>query len=421
MRPMSSAPRPARDGHRLAARLLTGAYSVLIDQGLAGASARSIAVRAGSSASAIHYHFERVDELIRAALDDARERDVRWRYAALDKLPQAALEPALLPHFLTGVIDTAGRAFSELALLRWDVALEAALHGRFVKVACQWREDLNAFWSAVLSSFGITASASIVAEFADAVGRIYLVAGSGPTHIAWVTETCARCAERLCGVSLSVRKGRIWRDLHLPTVARTPTADQSASASSSTAHRIVDGALDVILTQGPRAMTHRAVAAAAGVSLSSTTYHFASREEILHAAFARLRAITVARTAGPGPRPPQTLTLDELIERMGGALVPNAGAVSREYLAAQSLIHATARDAALREHAQHLYARMGEPTLHLFRLTSELRNRSDALSAFIFALWTDAMLCNASLESAQSIAAHVRTQQRAMLRLLFDS
>jgi TetR/AcrR family transcriptional regulator, regulator of biofilm formation and stress response len=51
--------------------------------------------------------------------------------------------------------------------------------------------------------------------------------------------------------------------------------------------RIVDGALSVIAEVGPDGLTHRRVAAAAGVSLAATTYWFASKEDIVEAAFLR--------------------------------------------------------------------------------------------------------------------------------------
>ncbi len=48
---------------------------------------------------------------------------------------------------------------------------------------------------------------------------------------------------------------------------------------------ILDGTLRVIAQGGVDAVTHRRVAATAGVSLSSTTYYFATREEMILAAF----------------------------------------------------------------------------------------------------------------------------------------
>ena len=51
---------------------------------------------------------------------------------------------------------------------------------------------------------------------------------------------------------------------------------------------IAQAAIDVVGAGGLGALTHRAVAAEAEVSLSSTTYHFASRHDIIAAAIERL-------------------------------------------------------------------------------------------------------------------------------------
>lgn len=47
---------------------------------------------------------------------------------------------------------------------------------------------------------------------------------------------------------------------------------------------ILDAALDLIALEGPAKVTHRAVAARAGVPLAATTYYFGSKDEILLAA-----------------------------------------------------------------------------------------------------------------------------------------
>jgi AcrR family transcriptional regulator len=49
---------------------------------------------------------------------------------------------------------------------------------------------------------------------------------------------------------------------------------------------IIEATVRVIGRHGVDGVTHRAVAAEADVSLSSTTYHFASKDEIVSAAFA---------------------------------------------------------------------------------------------------------------------------------------
>lgn len=58
--------------------------------------------------------------------------------------------------------------------------------------------------------------------------------------------------------------------------------------------RIAQAAITVIAERGIEALTHRAVAAAAGVPLGSTTYYFASLDELIAAALDEAAARSVA-------------------------------------------------------------------------------------------------------------------------------
>lgn len=58
------------------------------------------------------------------------------------------------------------------------------------------------------------------------------------------------------------------------------------SRGEQTRQQILEAALRVIAGQGYRALTHRAIAREASVSLSLTTYHFKDLEALLHDAFA---------------------------------------------------------------------------------------------------------------------------------------
>jgi DNA-binding transcriptional regulator YbjK len=79
--------------------------------------------------------------------------------------------------------------------------------------------------------------------------------------------------------------------------------------------RIVEAALHVIARGGVSAATHRAVAAEAGVALASTTYHFASKAEIVTEAF----ELAIDRSIAAVERstaPPHPATTEELAERL---------------------------------------------------------------------------------------------------------
>ena len=89
---------------------------------------------------------------------------------------------------------------------------------------------------------------------------------------------------------------------------------------------LLETTLQLIAEQGIDAVTHRAVAEAAGVSLGSTTYWFASRQEMLREAlvhFARLEIAMVHDHLDPilGER----LSRKQLVERFVALLAPQLG------------------------------------------------------------------------------------------------
>jgi DNA-binding transcriptional regulator YbjK len=83
------------------------------------------------------------------------------------------------------------------------------------------------------------------------------------------------------------------------------TAGSRAEASERVREAIVGATVRVVAREGVSAVTHRRVASEAGVSLSSTTWHFADKSEILEAALRWTARREVAR-------------ISEIADRLGG-------------------------------------------------------------------------------------------------------
>jgi DNA-binding transcriptional regulator YbjK len=81
----------------------------------------------------------------------------------------------------------------------------------------------------------------------------------------------------------------------MATVARRPPPEAIRAA-------IIEATVRLIGSDGVDGVTHRAVAREAGVSLSSTTYHFASKDEIVSEALRRVAAIEIERIARDAER-----------------------------------------------------------------------------------------------------------------------
>ena len=76
----------------------------------------------------------------------------------------------------------------------------------------------------------------------------------------------------------------------MASAVRRPSAQAIRTA-------IIEATIRLIGRDGVDGVTHRAVAAEAGVSLSSTTYHFASRDEIVTEALRRVADLELERIA----------------------------------------------------------------------------------------------------------------------------
>lgn len=64
-----------------------------------------------------------------------------------------------------------------------------------------------------------------------------------------------------------------------------PPSKRRAMPRGANRERILRAALDIISTRGVDKVTHRAVAAVAAVSPGTTTYHFATREDLVRESF----------------------------------------------------------------------------------------------------------------------------------------
>jgi len=110
--------------------------------------------------------------------------------------------------------------------------------------------------------------------------------------------------------------------------------------------RIIDAALDLITDEGVAGISHRKVAARAGVPLGSMTYHFASMDELLHKAFTRFSGTIVAVFED---RLGAATTPDEAREAVADLVHHLSGGNQRELILTHELYTLAAREPAYRE------------------------------------------------------------------------
>lgn len=109
--------------------------------------------------------------------------------------------------------------------------------------------------------------------------------------------------------------------------------------------RLIAAALDVIAEHGVAGATHRVIARTADVPLGSTTYHFATLDELLAAAFT-LHAESVADALEKRMR--EVTGRDDALEALVGHLTQDLLAEDRALVLAVELYLVAARRPALR-------------------------------------------------------------------------
>jgi DNA-binding transcriptional regulator YbjK len=126
---------------------------------------------------------------------------------------------------------------------------------------------------------------------------------------------------------------------------------------------LLDAALDVVGQQGLRALTHRAVDAAAGVPAGSASNLFRSRAELVAALLDRLLEREVAlwqEMAGPAQDPPpaRARALSGTAELLAGTVAGLLGPARGLVLARQALFHEAAFEPGLQHRVTAARARL---------------------------------------------------------------
>jgi len=110
---------------------------------------------------------------------------------------------------------------------------------------------------------------------------------------------------------------------------------------------ILDAALQIVARDGPRAVTHRAVAAEAGVPLAATTYYFASREDLVAQALRQVVDAELAELDGHFAGLGLPATPDEAADVLAALFEETLARDDLALLAKNELYQAAARTPAL--------------------------------------------------------------------------
>ncbi len=276
-----------------AERLILAAAEEIAGRGAGAVSARSVALAAGAAASAVNYNFGGIERLFSSAFAHGVLASGEWMQARereIEALPRTARGAALaLEHVIAA---WTGEARS-LALLYQEALAAGAGSGAAADWTGLWRD----FWLRAAGVFGLgQAEGRLMHLFFESEALYNLSTWSPALERAAQREMCDHLAAVWLGAEPVASTGAL-------ELAERAAGVLREGAVAPSAVKIVEAAAALVEEGGLGALTHRAVAARAGVTTGSVTHHFRTVEDLV-AGMIRGQVSAMERTGADGvPRP----------------------------------------------------------------------------------------------------------------------
>ncbi len=215
-----------------------------------------------------------------------------------------------------------------------------------------WRRTWASFWNEACDRAGLAEHAGATSHIFEATGQMHLIRWNRMIDRAALDEFCTGWGQWLSG---SLAEEGPWRR-HAREIALASAPE--LSAPNGVAAMIADAAADVVEDLGIAALTHRAVAAGAGVTLGVVSYNYRTSADLVRAAF---DAIYRRLTAPIRDKPAYPTDRGEML-----AAWADFSSQPRRLAAMEELILAVARDPGLRDFGPQLrYLRGRSSSLQL--------------------------------------------------------
>lgn len=324
-----------------AGRLMAAAVAMWRTHGRAEMSARQVSHAANAQASQINYYYGSLEQLLCSSQGWAIAAARAWcdqTLADFDGLTLPEGEADAAGQVIAAVIEGWCGDQADLAFAWTECQMLASRHPDYADAARQWREVWRAFWARLCDRLGLGVYADLTRTFFTGEAFLNRIVWRAPLDRACLSETCAAWVRLLahgdCGPGA------------LRDFAREETRRFAAPllVAGSAPARLSEAAANLVGQAGPAAVTHRAVAQAAGLNLGAATYHFPTRTALMTAAWEHiyLRLLRPHQATEVGPLDRETY-IESLVTYGGGE------AQRPDVLAMEALLSQAARDPALRD------------------------------------------------------------------------
>ncbi len=314
-------------------RLLQATAGLWASHGRGRMSARQTAALAGVTTSLINYHFGAFETLLEASFRDFAERLRAWWQSRLDEIEGVTrLDPQSGGYLLASLIDDLCASERDLTFAWFECQAMAAREPAFIRVAAQWHAVWRDGWARLAARILPADAVDLLYPFADGELSLHRIAWQPTLDRACLFETCAAWVQMVTDGKTGPMGLRATLQAACENPAPVPWKDDSPEAGIALA------AADVVGKLGIGGVTHRAVAAGAGLSLGVVSYHFPTADGLVHAAFAAI----YGQITGADQRKAHPIDVNSFAAGVGQLIAhPDAQA---NFLSLDEFVTAAARD-----------------------------------------------------------------------------
>ncbi len=309
-------------------------------------SARALSRVTGLPTSSIYHHFGSMEQLLQSAQAYARDAAQVWVERKLHELAGWPRDggPESMARALAVLVDDWTVECRELAFASTQCHLLAQRDPSYLAAIDAWRDLWAGFWAEIGARAGLAHYAAPTSYVFEATAQFHLIRWNRMIDRAALDEFCSGWGLWLSG---SLAAEGPWRR-HAREIALTSAPE--LPAQNGLAEAIAEGAADVVEEAGIAALTHRAVAARAGVTLGVVSYNFRTSADLVRAAFdAIYRRVTQPKAEADTDRAGDTAGWAEpLVAWLDFPSQP------RRLAAMEELMLAVARDSDLRDFGPQL-------------------------------------------------------------------
>ncbi len=254
--------------------------------GLSRTTHRSVAKRANVSLASTTYYYETKMDMIK----DASYVLAKKNLESMKAVPKRRLSD---PQFAVTFRDFCVRSIAagvakkfRTPTIAWqEIMIEAARNDDLRSVAIEWFDGLEAIWLKLANEFPGEFSESLIRSALDStIGQIFLAQqfGFNSGDIYNILDKNNNVAECI--------KNKKYNNQLLDD----PSLEKDGKKAQATRAKILDAAIGLIEDYGVSGVTHRAIAARAGLAPTAPVYYFKNLESLLQATqvqiFARAKA-----------------------------------------------------------------------------------------------------------------------------------